>query len=78
MRPSGVTTIAEGREPTRIGLPALPDAARIGVTVPEPEFTTYAVRPSGVTAIATGCLPTRIGRSGTFVASRIGVTVSDQ
>jgi hypothetical protein len=47
----------------------------IGVTVPEVQFSAYAVLPSGVTAMALGFVPTGIGVPGVLVAVAIGVTV---
>jgi hypothetical protein len=52
-------------------------ATTIGVTVPEPEFATYAVRPFGVIAIAVGSVPTLIARPAVRVAVLIGVTVPE-
>jgi hypothetical protein len=43
-----------------IGVPVVPVAVRIGVTVPDPLLTTKACLPSGVMAIAFGNLPTVI------------------
>src|SRR5215467_3603703 len=61
--------------PTLIGLPAVFVATLIGVTVPEPWFTTYAVRLSGVNTMLRGWNPTGIGRPARPVLTLIGVAV---
>src|SRR5690348_12085761 len=77
MRPSGVITMARGLDPTRIGRPARRVPVLIGVTVPEPRLTTYAVRPSGVSAMASGSRPTGIGRPLRSALRSTGVTVPE-
>ena len=55
-----VSAIATGSRPTGMGLPRVPVAIWIGVTVPGPEpgeSATYAVVPSGVIAMAEGLSP---------------------
>src|ERR1700727_2047472 len=47
----------------------------IGVTLSEPEFTTYPIRRSGASALACGCRPTVIGRPAWRFTSPTGVTV---
>src|SRR6266852_87814 len=49
--------IPTGSPPILIGRPGTPVAVEIGVTVPAPEFATYAVDPSGVAAMAYGPAP---------------------
>ena len=64
---------------SRIGLPTVLVAVRIGVTTFEckVKLTTYAVFPSGVIAMAVGPVPTLIGLPAVLVDVRIGVTVLD-
>ena len=52
-------------------------AVSIGVTVPDPWLTTYAVVLSGVIAMALGEDPTGIGVPAVLVAVSIGITVPD-
>jgi hypothetical protein len=69
--------MATGPLPTLIGGPALPVMMEIGVTVPSPLLTTYAVLLSGVIATAQGMFPTGIGLPAVLVAVKMGVTVPD-
>src|SRR5580765_4833830 len=69
--------MARGLAPTRIGRPDRWVPVLIGVTVPEPRMTTYAVRPAGVRAMASGSWPRGIGRPLRSVVRSTGVTVPE-
>src|SRR5580700_2921398 len=73
--PSGAIARAQLPLPTGTGLPVLPLAALIGVTVPLEQLATYRVLPSGVMTMASGSTPTVIGLPATPVAVLIGTTV---
>jgi hypothetical protein len=85
---SGVTAMTSASQPpapdvpTLMGLPAVPLAVSIGVTISSPRLVvtgTYAVLPSGMIAMAVGkapAPPTLIAAPGLPVAARIGMAVA--